>query len=87
MWPFNFPLYDDADLRAKFIDMTALLGVALQTYDINIIHKLASNARSRAVIVRMNNGKLRNDILFAKKVFNVFFVLRIISGPMVKFVQ
>ena len=66
---FNFLLCDDADLRAKFIDMAALLEVVLQTYDINIIHKLASNARSQTAIVRMNNRKLRNDILFAKKAF------------------
>ena len=47
--------------------MTAILGVTLQVHDINIIYKLAANARSQIVIVRMNNRKLRNDILYAKK--------------------
>ena len=64
---FNFPLCNDDELRAKFIEMAALLGVEVKSQDINIIHKLTANARSQSVIVRMNNRKLRNDILFAKK--------------------
>ena len=31
------------------------------------MHKLTASARSQSVIVRMNNRKLRNDILYAKK--------------------
>ncbi|MCG8032555.1 MAG: hypothetical protein JAZ03_10310, partial [Candidatus Thiodiazotropha taylori] len=64
---FNFPLCDDSQLRGKFIELAALLGVHLQPYDINIIHRLSANERSQAVIVRFNNRKLRNDLLYAKK--------------------
>ena len=64
---FNFPLCDDGTLRAKFIELAAVLGVTLHDHDINIIHKLTASARSQSVIVRMNNRKLRNDILYAKK--------------------
>ena len=64
---FNFPLCDDDNLRDKFIELAGVLGVTIHGHDINIIHKLTSNARSQSVIVRMNNRKLRNDILFAKK--------------------
>ena len=64
---FNFPLCDDINLREKFIKLAGVLGVTVQDHDINIIHKLSSNARSQTVIVRMNNRKVRNDILFAKK--------------------
>ena len=64
---FNSPLCKNENLRAKFIDMAAILGVTLQVHDINIIHKLADNARSQIVIVRMNNRKHRNDIQYAKK--------------------
>ena len=64
---FNFPLCDDGTLRAKFIKLAAVLGVTLHDHDINIIHKLTASARSQSVIVCMNNRKLRNGILYAKK--------------------
>ena len=63
----NFPVCEDKDLRSKFIELAATLGVTLHDHDINIIHKLAASARSQSVIVKMNNRKLRNDILYAKK--------------------
>ena len=65
---FNFPMCEDKDLRSKFIEMAATLGVTLHDHDINIIHiKLTASARSQSVIVKMNNRKLRHDILYAKK--------------------
>ena len=67
---FNFPTCNDDDLRQKFIDLGALLGVTVQLSDINAIHKLPSSGTARpsmAVIVRLNNRKVRNDLLYAKK--------------------
>lgn len=67
---FNFPVCDDNELRDKFVELGAVLGVVIQATDINTIHKLSGHGPARAsmaVIVRLNNRKVRGDLLYAKK--------------------
>lgn len=67
---FNFPIIESEDeLRNKFIELGAVLGVTIQGTDINTIHKLPTThaAQSMPVIVRLNNRRIRNDLLYAKK--------------------
>lgn len=66
---FNFPACEDTELRAKFIELGTVLGVTVEGTDINTIHKLPARAAAdkMAVIVRLNNRKVRNDLLYAKK--------------------
>lgn len=66
---FNFPICTDEELYDKFIDLGAVLGVDIQRYHINTIHKLPANgaARAMSVIVRLNSRKIRNEMLFARK--------------------
>lgn len=66
---FNFPNCADDELYDKFIELGTVLGVEIQRYHINTIHKLPANAAARAmsVIVRLNSRKIRNDLLYSRK--------------------
>lgn len=66
---FNFPTCTDDELYDKFIELGTVLGVDIQRFHINTIHKLPANAAATAmsVIVRLNNRKIRNDLLYARK--------------------
>lgn len=66
---FNFPVCEVRELRDKFIEFGAVLGVVIQSADIQMIHKLPSHspAGTMPVIVRFNNRTIRNDLLYSKK--------------------
>lgn len=63
----GIPWSQGENLRSLIIKLGKQLKVVVQNYDINTVHRLYGNSNAPAVVARLNNRDLKNDLVRASR--------------------